>query len=78
MKPLMVLGLILVLAGALILGYQGFTYVTQDKIIDVGPVQVTAERQHAVWIPPVIGGVAVVAGVICMAFGAAGRRSSSS
>jgi hypothetical protein len=75
MKPILLVGIVLVIVGALILGYQGFTYISQDKIVDAGPVQVTAERQHVVWIPPVIGGVAVVAGVVCLVAGA-GKSSS--
>jgi len=67
------LGLILVIVGALILGYQGFTYVTREPIINTGPVVVTAEREKTVWIPPVIGGIAVVAGLVLMVAGG-GRR----
>jgi len=58
------MGVILIIVGALILGYQGFTYVTHEKVVDAGPVQVTAEKEKTVWIPPVIGGVAVVAGLV--------------
>jgi len=58
------LGIILMIVGALILGYQGFTYVTHEPVADVGPVHVEAEKQKTVWIPPVVGGVAVVAGLI--------------
>ena len=50
------LGLILVILGALALGYGGFTYVTREKVVDAGPVQVTADKQNTVWIPPIVGG----------------------
>ena len=66
MKTFMVIGLILVIAGALILGYQGFTYITQEKVVDAGPIQVTAEKQHYVFLPPILGGVAVGAGILMM------------
>jgi uncharacterized membrane protein len=62
-------GIIMIVVGALILGYGGFSYVTQDKVVDAGPVQVTAEREKTVWIPPVIGGVAVIAGLVMLASG---------
>jgi hypothetical protein len=62
-----ILAIVLIVIGALILGYQGFTYVTRDKVVDAGPVQVTANREHSVWIPPVIGGVAVAAGLVILA-----------
>lgn len=61
--------IIMIVVGALILGYGGFSYVTQDRVVDAGPVQVTAEREKTVWIPPVIGGVAVIAGLVMLASG---------
>ena len=67
------LGLIIVILGALALGYGGFSYVTRDKVVDAGPVQVSADRQHTVWIPPVVGGIAVAAGLVLMVVGG-GRK----
>ena len=67
-------GIILVVLGALALGYQGFTYVSRDTVVDAGPVKVTADREKTVWIPPVVGGIAVVAGLIAIAAG--GRRTA--
>lgn len=58
-----IVAIVLIVVGALILGYQGFSYIKRDTVVDAGPVQVTADRKETVWIPPVIGGVAVVAGV---------------
>jgi len=57
------LGLILIGLGAIVLAYQGFTYVTHETIVDAGPVKISADRERTVWVPPVIGGVAVIAGV---------------
>jgi hypothetical protein len=73
MKPLIVIGLILVLIGGLALAYQGFTYVTHEKVVDVGPVQVTAEKQNFVYLPPALGGVALGVGVLLMILGARRR-----
>jgi len=70
-----ILGIVFVVLGALALGYGGFTYVTRDKVVDAGPVQVTAEKQKTVWIPPVVGGIAVVTGLILIATG--GRRQTA-
>jgi len=69
------LGLVIVILGALALGYGGFSYVSRDKIIDAGPVQVSADKEHNVWIPPVIGGVAVAAGLVLMVVGG-GRKDA--
>jgi len=54
-----IVGIVLVILGALALGYGGFSYVTREKVVDAGPVQVTAEREKTVWIPPVVGGIAL-------------------
>jgi len=62
-----IVGIVLVILGALALGYGGFTYITREKVVDAGPVQVTADREKTVWIPPVVGGIAVVGGLILLA-----------
>ena len=64
-----ILGIVLVVLGALALGYGGFSYVTREKVVDAGPVQVTANREKTVWIPPVVGGIAVVTGLILLVTG---------
>ena len=63
MKPLTLAGIVLVALGLAALAYQGFTYTTRDTVIDLGPIHATAERQKTVPLPPVIGIVAVLAGV---------------
>jgi hypothetical protein len=62
-----VVGIVLVILGALALGYGGFTYVTRQNLVDAGPVQITANREKTVWIPPVVGGIAVVTGLLLLA-----------
>lgn len=39
------------------LAYEGFTYTTREKTIDLGRIQVTAAKQAFVYLPPVIGGL---------------------
>ena len=51
MKPL---GLILIVLGVIALMYQGFTYTTHKKVLDVGPIQATKEEHHSVPLPPVL------------------------
>jgi uncharacterized membrane protein HdeD (DUF308 family) len=63
MKPVAILGVLLIVAGLAALAYQGFTYTRREKVIDLGPIQATAERERTVPLPPVVGIVAVVAGV---------------
>ena len=56
--------IILIVLGTLGLVYQGFTYVSRDRIAEVGPVKVEADRTHYVWVPPVVSGVGLVSGLI--------------
>ncbi len=74
MKPIMWVGILLVILGALGLAYQGFNYTHQEKILDVGPIHATAEEHDRVSIPPVLGGLALVGGIVLLAVGA--KKSS--
>jgi hypothetical protein len=63
MKPVAILGVLLIVAGLVALAYQGITYTRREKVIDLGPIKATAERERTVPLPPVVGIVAVAAGV---------------
>jgi len=73
MKPIVLIGVVCIVLGLTALAYQGITYTTREKIIDVGPVQVTAEKEHAIWLPPLLGVVAVGIGGVLVVVGS--RRS---
>jgi hypothetical protein len=67
----MVLGLILVILGVLALGYQGVAYfTTRDTVAKVGPVEVQADRTHAIPLWPIVSGAALVTGIVLMIAGA--------
>jgi uncharacterized membrane protein len=70
MKPIMWVGILLVVLGALAIAYQGFNYTHQEKILDVGPIHATAEEHDRVSIPPVLGGLALVGGIALLVIGA--------
>jgi hypothetical protein len=63
-------GLVLLILGVVALAYQGITYTTQKKILDVGPLQATREEKHTVPLPPVLGCLALMGGVVLLATGA--------
>jgi hypothetical protein len=63
MKPL---GIILLVVGVLALAYQGFTYTTHKKVLDVGPIQATKEEHHTIPIPPILGALALIGGVVVL------------
>jgi hypothetical protein len=68
-----VVGVLLIVLGVVALAYQGISYTTRETIIDVGPLEATAERRKTVPLPPVLGVVAVAGGVALLI---AGRRRS--
>jgi hypothetical protein len=61
-----VLGIALLVIGVIALAYQGFTYTTQKKVVDLGPVQATKTEHHTVPLPPVLGVLAFVGGVVVL------------
>jgi uncharacterized membrane protein HdeD (DUF308 family) len=73
MKPITLFGIALIILGIVALAYQGITYKTREKIVDIGPLQATTEKEKTVPLPPVLGGLALAAGVILVV---AGSRKS--
>jgi uncharacterized membrane protein YidH (DUF202 family) len=69
MNGRMVLGIALIVIGIVALMYQGFTYTTRKKVLDIGPIQATKEEHQTIPIPPVIGVIAVISGVAVLALG---------
>jgi hypothetical protein len=74
MKPAMMIGILLIVLGGLALAYQGFNYTHQEKVIDIGPIHATAEEQKHVSIPPILGALALVGGIVMVV---AGTRKNS-
>jgi len=70
MKPISLAGIVLVVLGALALAYQGITYTRQEKIIDLGPIHATQDTQERIPLPPILGGLALVGGVVLLVAGA--------
>ena len=69
MKPAIVIGLVLILLGIVALSYNRITYTTKEKIVEIGPLQATAEKEKSIPLPPLLGGLALVAGVGLIAVG---------
>jgi uncharacterized membrane protein HdeD (DUF308 family) len=69
MSGRMMLGVALIALGVIALVYQGFTYTTQKKVLDIGPIQATKEEHHSIPVPPIIGVIALISGVAVLATG---------
>lgn len=61
------LGLLLIIAGIAALAYQGFTYTKKEDVAQIGDLKITADTQHTVYLPPILGGIAVAAGIALVA-----------
>ena len=73
MKPAGIVGIILIVIGIIALVWGGFTYTKREKVLDLGPIQATAERQKTIPFPPVLGGICLVGGIVLVIVG---NRSS--
>jgi uncharacterized membrane protein HdeD (DUF308 family) len=64
MRGTVLLGVILLIAGLVGLAWPVITYTKTEKVVDLGPIEVTADREKHIPVPPIAGGLAAVAGVI--------------
>lgn len=60
------IGIVLLIAGIAMLIWGGFTYTKKEKVVDAGPIQISADRQHTVNWPPYAGGILVLGGIILL------------
>ena len=70
MKRISIAGILLIVLGALALAYQGITYTHREKVIDIGPIHATADREKTIPLPPILGGIALLGGVGLLVAGA--------
>jgi len=63
MKPIMLIGLFLIVLGSGALAYKGITYTTREKIIDVGPFEASADTRKTIPLSPIVAGAAIAGGV---------------
>jgi hypothetical protein len=74
MKPKIMIAVILIALGIAVFAYQGITYTTREKVVDIGPIQVTSEKTKTFPLPPIIGAIALVGGIVLLVMGT--RKSS--
>lgn len=60
------LGIVLIAIGILMMVYTGFNYITKEKVVDLGPIEINAERTHTVQWPPVVGIALIIGGIVVM------------
>ena len=70
MKTATILGIALIMLGVVAFAYQGITYTTREKVIDLGPLQATVDTKQTLPLPPLVGGLALIGGVVLLVVGA--------
>ena len=63
MKSTMLIGILLIVLGVVGVAFQGISYTTREKVIDIGGLGITAETRKTIPIPLVAGGLALAAGI---------------
>ena len=56
-------GILVIVIGALMIAYTGFTFVTKEKVVDAGPIEINKEEKHPVQWSPIVGVILVIGGV---------------
>lgn len=69
MKSSSILGIVLVILGVLALAYQGISYTKREKVVDIGPIHATKDTTKTVPLPPILGGLALIGGIVLLAVG---------
>lgn len=62
--PAMLIGMALIALGLIALVYQGITYTTREKVVDLGPLEITAQKEKTIPLPPILGGLALAGGIV--------------
>ncbi len=65
----MIIAIILIALGITAFAYQGITYTTREKVVDLGPIHVTAEKTKTLPLPPIVGAIAIVGGIVLLVMG---------
>lgn len=69
MKPAGIVGVLLIVIGIVALTIGGISYTKREKVLDLGPLQATAEKKETVPFPPILGGICLVGGIVLVIVG---------
>lgn len=66
MKPLAIMGMLLIVIGVVALVYEGITYTKSRTVLDIGPIQAKVEEKRTIPLPPILGGIALAGGIVIL------------
>jgi hypothetical protein len=73
-KPITLVGIILILLGIVAFTYQGISYTSREKVVDIGPLQASVDTKKTIPLPPILGGLVLAGGIVLVIVGA--KKSS--
>lgn len=75
MKPTLLIGIVLILLGGAVLGYEQYSYTTREQVLQIGSLTATADVTHVVSLPPLLGWLLIGGGVALLAYAVLGKRN---
>ena len=75
MKSTLIIGVVLIVMGAAVLGYDHYSYTTTEQVLQIGPITATAEKTHTVSLPPILGWLLAGGGVCVLVFAVLSRKN---
>lgn len=73
MRAYLFIGIALIIFGIMSLAYQGITYTTRKKVLEVGPIEATAEKTKKIPVPPIVSGLSLASGIVLVIIGSSRR-----
>ena len=70
LKLITLVGIALIILGVIALAYQGITYTTREKVVEIGPLEATTETKKTIPLPPALGALALAGGIALVIVGA--------
>ena len=68
-----IVGIVLIVIGVISLAVGGINYTSREKVLDIGPLEATAETEKSIPLPPLLGGLALAGGVVLLIAGSRKR-----
>ncbi len=69
MKTAAIVGILLIILGIISFAYQGIDYTTHKRVVDLGPLHATETQHKRIPLPPILGGIAIVGGIVLLLAG---------
>jgi uncharacterized membrane protein YidH (DUF202 family) len=67
------IGVLLIVLGIVALVMGGIRYTTREKVLDIGPIEATADKHHEIPLSPIVGIASVVGGIVLVVAGSRTR-----